>query len=402
MQITLSNEESDFQISYRKEDGYDFKRLTVLLYDRLSRAGQSAGVLRGYRINLTRESEDQTKASPTCRIDMQGKDIDITVGGILAAEAVLKYFDGVLQGGALCPASLMGDEMSAGANVYAFRRHGTHRIMYYNILWDSIPSRAPGERNIMTADLVREFSPEVVGFQECGRYKRIRLYSNDIVTQMERVGYREAPVADVKNSYHDCNCTPLFYKESEVSFIEGAYHWYSMQTPGLGEGDASSKSFSWGVFESRKTGERYIAVSNHMCTQVEEIREQQAQEAIRLFTELHERYGLPIVLGGDFNSNHHDRGYRCFRDFGKYDSAAGLATEYVSPEKTFHPYPEFDPELGLCMPNGGAEYDTEKSIDHILFPAKTDSLKVALFGVVVNAHSLATSDHFPVFADFTF
>lgn len=402
MQITLENEKVGFKLSYRKEDGYESKRLTVMLYDMLSRSERTAEILNGYLIRIIRESEDQTNVSPACRINVDVKNIDVIVGGILADETALKYFDNVLRNGEIYSAELRGDEESGGANVYAFKRRGNHRIMYYNILWDSDPSHAPGERNIMTADIVREFSPEVVGFQECGRFKRKYLYFNDIVTQMERVGYREAPISDVKNSFHDCNCTPLFYKVSEVNFIEGAYHWYSMQTPGLGEGDASSKSLSWGVFESKKTGERFIVVTTHLCTQVEDIREQQAKEAIKLFEDLHEHYGLPIVLGGDLNSNHHDKGYRCFRDFGKYDSAAGLASEYVSPEQTFHPYPEFCPELGLCMPGDGVWYETQKSVDHILFPLRTDSLDVKVFGVVVNSHSLATSDHFPVFADFNF
>ena len=97
-----------------------------------------------------------------------------------------------------------------------------------------------------------------------------------------------------------------------------------------------------------------------------------------------------------------DGGYRYFRDTARYPAASGLATEYTAAEKSYHAYPEFDPELGLCMPTGGAEYETAKTIDHILFPAAPAGLRVRVFGVVVNSFSLAGSDHFPIFSDFTF
>ena len=42
MQITQENEELGFRVIYRKEDGYDSRRLAVLLYDKVSRAGDAA------------------------------------------------------------------------------------------------------------------------------------------------------------------------------------------------------------------------------------------------------------------------------------------------------------------------------------------------------------------------
>lgn len=403
MQITQENEELGFRVIYRKEDGYDSRRLAVLLYDKVSRAGDAAKALAGRTVRILRESDDQTEASPMCRIAVNDREIDVTVGGILAGEAAMRYFDDILSGGCIRSAEIGGDMITTGANVYAFRRQGDHRVMYYNILWDADLLHAPWERGMMEANIIREFAPEVVGLQECGKPRRLNLLGYDIASQMERVGYREAPVSDVKNSYHDINCTPLFYRESEVNFVEGAYHWYSVQTPAdqIGRMDASSKSLTWGVFESKKNGERYIAVSTHMCTQVDEIRETQAKEAIRLFGELWERYHLPIILGGDFNSNHAGKGYRCFRDVGGYQSAPMLAEGYVSPEKTFHPYPEWDPALDLCMPTAGAVCNVPKSIDHILFPTKPEAMRIKIFGVAVNSYTLAASDHFPVFTDFT-
>lgn len=403
MQIIYENEECGFRVSYRKEDGYDSKRFATILFDKLSRSERAAEIFGGYCISICRESADQRMVSPLCRITVCDRLIEVVVGGILAIDAALKYFDRILETGKPESCELSVERECLGANAYAFNRRGNHRVMYYNILWDADSKHCPGERNVIVADIVREFGPEVVGFQECGRYKRIRLYSDDIVTQMERVGYREAPVANVKNSFHDCNCVPLFYKESEVNFIEGGYHWYVNQpNDEIGPMDVSSKSLSWGVFETKATGERFIVASTHMCTQVEKIRVLQAKEACDLFEELHQRYGLPIVVGGDFNSHHRDGGYRYFRDTAKYPAASGLATEYVATEKSYHGYPEFDPKLGLCMSTGGVEHDVEKTIDHVLFPATTESLQVKVFGIVVNGFSLVGSDHFPIFSDFSF
>lgn len=403
MQIIFENEASGIRVSYRKEDGYDSKRFAILLSERLSRSERAAEILGGSCISVRRETADQTAVSPHCRISVCGRVIEVTVGGILALDAAMRYFDRVLETGRPESCELRGDREAPGANAYAFSRRGSHRVMYYNILWDADARHCPGERNVIAADLVREFGPEVVGFQECGRYKRVGLYSNDIVAQMARVGYREAPVSGVKNSFHDVNCVPLFYRESEVRFIEGGYHWYVNQpTDAIGPMDVSSKSLSWGVFEVKATGECFLAASTHLCTQVEKLRVLQAEEACGLFEELRRRYGLPIVMGGDFNSHHLDGGYRYFRDTARYPAASGLATEYTAAEKSYHAYPEFDPELGLCMPTGGAEYETAKTIDHILFPAAPAGLRVRVFGVVVNSFSLAGSDHFPIFSDFTF
>ena len=403
MQITFENEESGIRVSYRLEDGYGSRRFAVLLSEKLSRSERAAESLGGCCISVRRESPDQTAVSPYCRIAVRGRRIDVTAGGILALDAAMRYFDRVLETGRPESCELRGDREAGGANAYAFGRHGSHRVMYYNILWDADARHCPGERNVMAADLVREFGPEVVGLQECGRYKRTGLYFEDIVSQMARVGYREAPVSGVKNSFHDVNCVPLFYRESEVRFVEGGYHWYVNQpTDTIGPMDVSSKSLSWGVFETRATGARFLAASTHLCTQVEGLRVAQAEEACRLFEELRRRYGLPMVLGGDFNSHHHDGGYRYFRDVAGYPAASGLATEYTATEKSYHAYPEFDPGLGLCMPTGGAEYETAKTIDHILFPAASAGLQVGVFGVVVNSFSLAASDHFPIFSDVTF
>lgn len=399
MIYTMELEEYHVQISYRRCDGYKARRAATLLMRQITDAGERAGILQDAEISLSFTEERTGDYS----ITVSGNRVEIAMGGILAAQCVKKYFARLLtEGIGLYSAKGNAAQEFDDSNKFAFACAGDRRIMFYNVLWGGHPVHAPTERNILAAELIREFSPAVAGLQECGHEKRSKVTACDIMHEMERVGYLEvfAPTSELQ--YKGYNCAPLIYDPKQVKVIESAHHWYTQQCERADKIDQSSKSMTWGVFEDLKTGERYAVAGTHMCTQDDAIRETQVLEAIEIFEEIHQKYNVPIILGGDFNSLCTHRGYLRYREEG-YPDAYELATLHRNDVKRHHPYPAYDFDLELVMPTADAEYHAaEKSVDHILYPYRTDTQKTFVYGVPINDYSLAASDHFPVFVDIDF
>lgn len=399
MFFTIENEKYEIKLRYAKEDGYPAYRMATLLMHHLDKVGARAEILRGYTIELKRAPS----RSGDYEITVEENKITAIAGGILADQCVNEYFMRLIAQ-RLAPYSTKGNaaDVFLDSNRYAFSKQGDHRVMFYNVLWDNDFLRAAGERNIMAAEIVREYSPAVVGLQECGKRKRAECYMYDIQKMMERVGYIETPV-EVKNEYHDVNCTPLYYDPEQVEYLDGAYVWYSLQCndANVHPMDRSSKSFTWGLFRDKKTGEQYIVSSTHMCTQKDDIREVQAKEACEIYAQLTEKYNVPIILGGDFNSLPTSKCFRYYREVAKYPTAYEQATQFADDTKTYHPYPELDRNLGIVRATAAAErHLPERCIDHILYPHMPSGFQTSVYGVVINDYTLAASDHFPIFTDF--
>ena len=399
MIYTTEYENYHIQISHRRADGYKARRAAILLMDQIVEAGERAEVLRNAEITLTFEPV----RSGAYRIAASGNCVEVSVGGILAMQCVKNYFARLLSEG-IRPYSTEGNSANEfeDANKFAFARAGAHRIMFYNVLWGGFPQHAPAQRNILAAELVREFSPAVVALQECGFEKRSDEPSLDIVHEMERVGYREAPAAPSTLQYKGYNCAPLFYDPEQVDVIEISHHWYTKQSERADKIDQSSKSLTWGIFEDKKTKERYAVLGTHMCTQDDAIRETQAREACAIVEMIRAIHGIPMILGGDFNSLCTHRGYLYYREQG-YPDAYELALLHRTDVKRHHPYPAYRSRLDLVIPTADAEYQaTEKSVDHVLYPYKPEELQTFVYGVPINDYSLASSDHFPIFVDLSF
>ena len=398
MKYTSRLSARDIAVSYRSEDGYAAHRFATLLAEEIKNAGERAAVLDGASITYKAAEE----VSPLYSIDVCGRQIDVSAKGVLALDAIHAYFTDLMESGKL-PYSKQGrgdPEHPDISSRYAFDRQGGRRVMFYNLLWSNDHIYEPRQRANMSIDLVREFAPDVVGFQESNVKKRGDLSSSNIELLLDAIGYREVAV-EVENLYKNSNATPLFYNTKTLDCLDGGYVWYRDQAEHIGQMDKSSKSMTWGLFEVKATGERYIAASTHMCTQNDEIRGMQAKEACELFASLHEKYGVPVVVGGDFNSRSTGKGYRYYHDEAKHPDAFECATVYACDNATHHPYPKRDPETELIMPTKGAFYHApERAIDHIFCPY-LDPQKIRVFGVVINSYSLAASDHFPVYVDFS-
>ncbi len=347
---------------------------------------------------------------------------------------------------------------------YAYDRRGEYRVMFYNALWGngSATRYEPDgsvwfdvpiwDRDRLQLAMVAEYMPDVMGLQEMSMERRG--YTVDgkggWVAMLEALGYAEVVDPRVKNLYEVgeeipgsaafnggvpatgygtgggtkvtvgddtfytvYNCTPLFYNTKTTKVVEAGYHWYVTQSEQ--SGTAASRALTWGVFESLKTGERYIVLTTH-CTSHLGAYLGQAKEARAIADGLIGKYNCPVFFGGDFNGNTGDAnydylvseegGFRSLQDWRDPETGAPIAAEYSSMSLTTHGYPMLDRENQVMMP-GNADVSlsdpTEKNgnaIDQV-FVDNTDALEVQVFGVVADFCSLRGSDHLPLLVDFS-
>lgn len=224
------------------------------------------------------------------------------------------------------------------------------------------------------------------------------------------------------------NNTPIFYNTVTTKILQdkdgnelAGYYWYKNQwnkKEGVnhenGASDCGSKAATWAIFESKVDGSRYIVISTHMCTRNDYVRSLQAQEVIDLINELTSMYNYPVFFGGDMNGNNDDSNYNLFiKD--EAEGGAGykslqdhdVATEYTSKVFTHHGYPNFDGLLGYMTPGTNntvhdiTDETGKNSIDQIFVTNNGEDVKINVFGVIVDECSMSSSDHLPIFVDFT-
>jgi endonuclease/exonuclease/phosphatase family metal-dependent hydrolase len=308
---------------------------------------------------------------------------------------------------------------------YAYDKRGEVRVMFYNVLFGAstgmrkneagkaIKDVPPDSRNALQMEMIKQYCPDILGCQEFNiskRGERANEYG-DLSALLAKIGYRESCPRDVGvHCYY--NQTPLFYNTKTTKLIKSAYYWYEHQVDAeninnCSPNDCGSKALTWGVFEDKKTGKRYIAVSTHMATRSNGVRGLQAIEAVNVISSLVEKYNAPVFFGGDYNGRAESANISYFRgENARYADVAqdGLAEEFSSTASTHHTYPRFNEEFGFMLPDAERDCTIESvnnnNIDRILL-THAEGVKVGVYGVVIDECSMSASDHYPIFADVT-
>ena len=313
----------------------------------------------------------------------------------------------------------------SSSSAYAYDRQGNARVMFYNVLWGNSAGEnqfPAADRNLLQIEMIRQYLPDVLGCQEFNKSKREQAGEKDLVKLLAAEGYKEAVDPNVSLTqelqyitgatktvtHYGTICTPIFYRESTTNLLESGYLWYVHQSHkdnngnagpnGPGAMDQSSKAMSWAVFENKSNGAVYAVVSTHLCTQIDEVRGQQAEEALALIATIVSKHNCPVFIGGDFNSQESGAGYRTLM------GAEGMVdarhdAPITTTTRSHHPYPNLNTATGLILPTAGASVAVDgNNIDHILL-LNGGNAELRLFGCVVDEMTLSGSDHFPVFAD---
>ena len=395
-----------------------------------------AGVREGSPVVLL--CDDLSLPQGDWKIEVQGNNIVCRASSYYGYIGISKYIksekpQGVLslEAGYSAGGSYLDhlDELSESSR-YAYDKQGEVRAMFYNVLFYR---PAPEIRNILNAEVVKQYVPDILGCQEFNRSKRDFAGERDLSRLLADIGYAETVSPWVRNAatveeggygldridtvtvdgetyYSYSNCTPLFYNTATTKCIESEYYWFKHQLDWQNEGrcscrDCSSKSMTWGVFEALDTGKRYIVVSVHMCTASAGVKKLQAIEAVEIFKGLRDKYNCPIFIGGDYNAlwNHPNYEYFTSDEVGYLDIGRnGVAELHSSEARTYHrPYPVYCEELDMVLPDEADDtaIDLAGGVDHILLD-NGENVKVKVYGVVVDEVAAAGSDHYPIFVDF--
>ena len=159
--------------------------------------------------------------------------------------------------------------------------------MSYNMLSAELSPDKPDfeDRAEMVLSTVLNFMPDVVGFQEVSEkgYGIIESYVGDTYA----IPLRKTPLGEY-------SFTGLMYNKNTVKFIEGDNHIYTV-------GNKRIRIISWGLFEMKATGQRFVAASTHWDIVLEH-RPQQAVQMTNYINDLKAKYKCPVITTGDFNT----------------------------------------------------------------------------------------------------
>ena len=258
--------------------------------------------------------------------------------------------------------------------------------VYSQNVWNCLPA---AYRNRMVRQLIAHVDADVCLFQEC---------APDTV----RRGEDEAPLpALMSDGYQEIcpelahkNFTPIFIKKDAFHVLDSGWELYD------GLNDADSKSVTWAVLEDKHTAARFAVVSTHLwwrwdddgdnAQRLDNVRQLKA-----LCDKLVNKYGVPVIVGGDFNCGENaptgeepyyfalEQGFRDLR-----------RTAPVTTRQYTHRY---------CNPVAvDGRHDTgaapDENLDYIFTYGQ--GVNPTRFAVLTDEVALASSDHCPLLGEF--
>ena len=277
-----------------------------------------------------------------------------------------------------------------GGTENMLNKGGSVRVMFHNVLIHDRPTAPTTWRAKYALDVYRDYAPDVIGLQEMQGSVRTAISSG-----LRKIGYKEVDYTETNSNfsfYED----PVFYNPETLKLINsGAYR--------LNETHDTNKSIGWALFEEKATGKQFLVASTHYTwleddSLANDLRIQNAQTTVQLLQQLANRYNVPIILGGDFNSRVGNYPITVLTQSG-FNDVENLA-EKTENSNTHHQEPVFDTETKLCKDYFAPVGGYESAIDHI-FSYNGNNVTFNTYDVVTDPFALASSDHCPTLVDFT-
>lgn len=269
------------------------------------------------------------------------------------------------------------------------------RIMTNNV-WDCINNlpdwEAMGEdcseivRSRGFANVYVACKPDVINFQEM-----TPTMVKYILEDMKELGVTYSLLSYADDNQKDDTC--IIYNPETVRLIESGHHIYEYGS------NKNSKSYTWGLFELKSNGKRFVSLSTHLWWKSETVhpgsnewRRMQAAEIVALSDQVLSKFDCPIFVQGDFNTQTTSSAFKEFKE-GGFKLCHDIATVFKDDLRGHH---KCDKE-GYSTSMYGGTY-TEKAIDHMLVKFQGDA-EILTFKHVVEDFYYKLSDHFPLFID---
>jgi len=253
-------------------------------------------------------------------------------------------------------------ELTEGADI---------RIMSFNLLCELWNDKPPIEgRDERAMAIFSYYAPDVVGIQEV---------SDNWYKALDKIMAGEYAFTDRKTERGETNFSTLIYNTSKVKLLDHGTKVYSQgNSPKL-------RLVTWGVFEKLDTGKQFIVVSTHWdLGSNPQFQEVHSNEMAAFCNQLIDKYGLPLITTGDYNSRESTSYIKNFLEKTGFIDSKYTATVVKKACKTYH-------DLGVAVSTSDAE-----CIDHI-FGSK--GVEFLFYNVETSKTATDTSDHNPIYAD---
>ncbi|MBO5295001.1 MAG: hypothetical protein J6B71_07160 [Clostridia bacterium] len=292
-------------------------------------------------------------------------------------------------------------------------RTGDFRVMFHNV-WMHENVKFGADNGRYEAAVVLGYRPDVVGFNEFVA----GWDTTDLVKQLNEAGYVKVEYGDGRIS------APIYYNSNTVKLIAAErYPYGSLNTSGgfaaqnadgkwYNKNDNRWSGANFAVFESLTTGEQFGVLNTHLESNTyvptqqpdegDPIRAEQVTDVVIPATmEMVQKYNVPIVMGGDFNSVATRIACTLLVDAG-FDNArdnAGVKNDYCS----CHGYPAYNEVLGSYVGNALPKTNSgyRNSIDQIYTYDASDVLRENTYRTIGDTIIGYISDHCPVILDFS-
>ena len=176
--------------------------------------------------------------------------------------------------------------------------------------------------------------------------------------------------------------SPVFFNKSKFILLEKGTFWLSEtpEIPSKGWDAALNRIVTWGKFQSKVTGKKFLFFNTHFDHIGVEARKNSATLIKKKIEEISGSQGLPVIVTGDFNLTPDQEPIILLKKYLK-DSREVSETPPYGPVGTFNSF-KINAEL-------------EDRIDYVFV---NDMVKVLKYGALTDYnHHRSPSDHLPVF-----
>ncbi len=254
-------------------------------------------------------------------------------------------------------------------------------MMTYNIRFDNPADSLNSWKNRkdFLISQLRFYAPDVLGTQE-GLYHQLKHIERELEGfQFIGVG-RDS--GDTRGEY----CA-IFYKTKHITLISHNTFWLS-ETPGQpssGWDAALHRICTYGIFERKNTGKKFLVFNTHFDHIGEQARIESAKLILKMMKEINIE-NLPVVLMGDFNLEAETEGIQIIlKELQDIHLSAGKKA--FGPRGTFNGFQFHKP--------------VTRRIDYI-FSGKGD-FTIIKNGILSDSKDVRyPSDHFPVYTELLF
>lgn len=331
------------------------------------------------------------------RMKLVGDDLYIAGGSCFALRYCVKYLVERCFGEKISPdsgfeasGSMFGEflyEYAEGSDIRLMSNNSWNRDMNTNAWLAMREDCSARTRSVGLSAVYMAYHPDVICFQEmtAAMILLIRRYLKQNGYEYSLLTYTSSP----EQKPYTC----ILYRSDRLELIEQGHHDFAYGN------DANSKGYTWGLFEVRETGKRFIALSTHLWWKSEtaepgsnDMRTRQAREIVGEASRLEGLYDCPVFVMGDFNTRTNTEAFRTFLENG-FDDAFDISTVYADDFCGYHTCNNetFARETSLRPYKNNA-------IDHIVVRNRGEA-EVLTFDHARPYFYIKLSDHYPLYVD---